>query len=80
MVRDRLELAEKLGKPGGKDAKDAKDTKDAKDAKDAKDGGHGASGSGAIPRVTKQTTPPPMSASSPSTSGLPPHGAPLKKP
>lgn len=68
LVRERLELAENIGKAPKPDAKpDAK-----ADAKaDAKPGDAAAS-AGGIPRVTKQTTPPPMTASSPSTSGLPP--------
>jgi hypothetical protein len=71
MVRERLELAEAIGKPGAKPAAAAAAAPAA-----ASDSG---TASGSIPRVTKQTTPPPMTAASPSTSGLPPPGAPLKK-
>ncbi len=82
VVRDRLELAEALGKPPKPGAPSASTTgpssSDAK-AGDAKTVDAGTSASGAIPRVTKQTTPPPLTAASPSTSGLPPPGAPLKK-
>jgi hypothetical protein len=62
-VRERLELAEQIGKP----KPDSKDTKDTRDTRDARPEPIASSSSSAtsLPRVTKQTAPPPLATSSP---------------
>ena len=68
MVRDRLELAENLGKP--KAATHAPSSS----SSPGLPGMPPTSSSGEIPRVTRQTNPPPLGSplsSSPSTPGAP---------
>jgi uncharacterized small protein (DUF1192 family) len=70
MVRDRLELAENLGKPARPGVSAAAPT-----------ASHSDSSSGALPRVTRQTGAPPLSGSTttPTSPTSPSAGSPIKK-